>query len=193
MMTDIENDDEREGDVTDIKLGDYIQFDDDSEVVAKKTFVSVVANQVRTDTEIRTMISEALLFTPAQIKSLGIKEIDVYLMMIPKALIYYQDAANSTQNSLAAAQYKFDDIIVGPSYNLTRDDFPKGTNNITEKMRLAKMRSLFPKEYNQLVAAIRKFTTMSVKLEGHIKHLQTLNDNLKKIRESVVFTHKQGE
>jgi hypothetical protein len=97
---------------------------------------------------------------------------------------------NVAQNNLDLAEYKFDDIIVTPSYGLSKDDFCKGTNNINEKMRLAKMKALYPKEYKELVSEIRKWKSIVTKLDGHVKHIQTLNDNLKKIRDSAITTQR---
>lgn len=174
-----------------VKIGESIETPHVEDEVAKKiVFISSVVDQVKKDKSIMDLINEALCLSPPQIKDLTLNKINMYLIMIPKALIYYQDSINRTQISLDRAENEFDDVIANPSYNIPKESFGKGITTVSEKMRLAKMRELFPEKYNDIITKTRKYKNILNMFEGHVKHLQTFNDNIKRIRESYVTENK---
>ena len=171
-----------------VSLGKPIQWDKerDQKVVEYVGTLHVPITNVQTNKRLKDIIIEGLSLDPDKIDGLTESQINKYLIALPQGLMHLQDAVNRCQNKLEVAQAEFDDIISTPAALLDKDDFGKGVSNITERMRLAKMRENFPDEYDKLTAAIRERKANLNRLEGQLKHLQTMNDNLKKVRESFV-------
>jgi len=143
-------------------------------------------DNVQNNKRLKEIISEALTLDPDQLGDMDDSRINRYLVAIPQGLMHLQDAINRCQNKLEEAQYEFDDVIGTAAALLDKDDFGKGVSSITKEMRLAKMRERHTEEYDRLTASIRERKAMLNRFEGQLKHLQTMNDNLKKVRESFI-------
>jgi hypothetical protein len=169
-------------------LGVYVEPDStrDEAVLNYVGFLGPLMRQMREDRTITDVINEALLLTPKSLEALTIAQVNHYLVMLPKGMMWLQECLNRAQIKLNGAEDQFEDVIAMPSALLTKEAFGKGTTTITKEMRLAKMRDTYPDKYAELIKAVREKKNIVTRLDGQIKHLQTLNDNLKKVRDSFV-------
>lgn len=147
------------------------------------TFSSVV-DQMKSDLDLRNFVNDALKIDPRTLELIGIKEINRYLIAVPKGLIWLQDCINRVTIKINTADEAFDDVIGHKAALLDKSDFPKGTTSITKEMRLARVREQHPVEYIKLITEKRSQRRIIISLDGQLKHMQTLNDNLKRIRDS---------
>jgi hypothetical protein len=144
-------------------------------------YITPVLDLVSKDKSVKALIREALCLTPVQIEQLTANQIRKYILVMPQALIHYQDCLARAINKLREAENEFDDVIAKPASLLTKDDFPKGSSAPTGEMKQARMRELFPREYGALIAKVRERKGIVISMEGQIKNIQIASDNLKKV------------
>ena len=140
--------------------------------------------QVRSDNKLRKMINDYLLMDPDQIDSLSLRQLDQMLFILPKALIWVQDCENEAAIAYAAAEDAYEDTIQTKASLLPKSMFD--VSQVSEKMRVAKVREMFPTEFEARTKQVRTKFAIMKKLSGQVKHLERLNDNVKKIREAFV-------
>lgn len=170
-----------------IALGNAVVSDDTKH---EKVFQYIgvlgpVVEQVKKDKEVMKLVERIFTITPDDIEKLSVPEINRYLLMIPRALVFLQDCVNRAIIKQKRAEQEFDDVIALQAALLTRKDFGEGAPaSITKEMRLAKMREQYPNEYNDIIKKMRECEQIVMRLEGQLKHFQVFNDNLKKIRDT---------
>lgn len=140
--------------------------------------------QVRSDNKLRKMINDYLLMDPDQIDSLSLRQLDQMLFILPKALIWVQDCENEAAIAYTAAEDAYEDTIQTKASLLPKSMFD--VSQVSEKMRVAKVREMFPTEFEARTKQVRTKFAIMKKLSGQVKHLERLNDNVKKIREAFV-------
>lgn len=168
-------------------LGETIEYNDTKheDVFQYVGVIGPVVAQVKKDKEVMELVNKVFTLTPSDIEKLSVPEINRYLLMIPRGLIFLQDCVNRAVISEKRAEHEFEDVIALQAALLTRKDFGEGAPaSITKEMRLAKMREKFPTEYNEAVKKMRERQSIVLRLEGQLKHLQVFNDNLKKVRDT---------
>lgn len=143
-----------------------------------------VIEQVKKDKSIREQIAECLTLNPEDLDGLSLQQIDKYLVLLPKALIWLQECENLARIACDDAQDAFDETITTQASLLPKKDFD--VSQISASMRLAKVRENFPSEYQSRAKELKERKRILVRLSGQTKHLERFNDNLKKIRESHV-------
>jgi hypothetical protein len=150
-----------------------------------------VTNQIQKDKTILEWVQRALTLTADDLESMSMQDINKFLLMIPKAIMWLQDCVNRAIIKMESTEYEFEDVIVCPASLLGKKDFAEGTTSITKEMRLAKARELYPTEYDEIVRKMRASKNVVTRLDNQLKHLQTFNDNLKKVRESYAVAISQ--
>jgi len=170
--------------MSDAKLGTSIPYDTekDRKVMDAVGIVTPVLDLVKKDPSVRKLIQDALTLTPARIEALNAHELRKYILVMPQALMHYQDCLARAINKLAEAKNEFDDVIAKPASLLTKEDFEKGVPSApTPEMKLARMRELFPAEYAALIAKIRERQSIVISMEGQLDNIKIASDNLKKV------------
>lgn len=153
-----------------------------------------IIQQVGTDNKLQTMIDQYLLMDPEQLDTLSLKQLDQILFILPKVLIWVQDCENEALIAYTDATDAYEHTIGMKASTLPKSLFD--VSQVTEKMRIAKVREMFPTEFEQRTREVKtRFATFK-KLNGQVKHFERLNDNVKKIREGFVNklkTEKEGD
>ncbi len=161
---------------------DYAKVDELMEHVG---VIDIMVNQVANKSNnIQKRIANCLLMDPDRLEKLSLKDLDEMLLLLPKALIWLQDCENEAYLAYQEALDAFGDTIETKASLLPKSSFDVST--ISDKMRKAKIRDLFPKEFEERTREIRTRQAIYTKLNGQVKHLERLNDNVKKIREGFV-------
>lgn len=148
-----------------------------------------VIDQVRSNKSIRDQIAECLAIDPDKLDGLPIQVLNKYLVLIPKGLVWLQECENLASISYDDACNAYEDTIQTKAALLEKKDFD--VSQVSEKMRIAKIRAMFPNEYEVRVKEIRTRKAILTRLEGQSKHLERFNDNLKKIRDGLVAQIKK--
>ena len=162
-------------------IKDDKEVEKDQLVLEHVGYITPVLDLVNKDKSVKTLIRESLCLTPVQIEQLTANQIRKYILVMPQALIHYQDCLARAINKLREAENTFDDVIAKPASLLTKDDFPKGSSPPTGEMKQARMRELFPEQYAKLIALVRERKAIVTRMEGQIKNIQIASDNLKKV------------
>lgn len=147
-----------------------------------------VLDQVKRDKNIRDQIAACLTMNPEQLDGLSLKQMDRFLVLLPKALIWLQECENLARIAYEDALGAYEDTIQTKASLLDKKEFD--VSQISAPMRLAKIKEKFPNEFHVRTKELRTRKAILLRLDNQTKHLERFNDNLKKIRESQVVKLK---
>lgn len=155
-----------------------------AKVNAYGRYVPALIEKIKKDKEMQALMEEAITIDPNEISGFSLETMDKYLIAIPQILMWLQDYENVMRNQYDDACAAYEDTIVHKASSLPKTMFT--TSTVSEKMRLAKIREMFPAEFDKRVAEMRTRERALHRISGQTKHIERLNDNVKKIRESMI-------
>lgn len=153
--------------------------------------IAPVTNQVLKNKKIREMMDNCLAMDPDQLDSLSLHEMDKLLLVLPKALIWLQECENLATIAYEDAKDAYEDTVGTKASLLGKEHF--SSSQVSEKMRVAKIKEMYPREYEKRIKELRTKKASMIRLSGQTKHVERLNDNIKKIREALVLRIKKEQ